>query len=163
MVWPFHCWFLAGIQLIHCQRIQKFRETSNLKHFFRKELDKAYFDNDPAYSDSKGLPKKTISDKILKDRVYGIARICQYDEYQIKLTSMVYKSFDKKTGSGVSVNEQLAEESHNPVIKQLKRRNVYARFKGNICAVDLAEMGSLSSKSKNVKHVFTKYAWVKPL
>ena len=25
---------------------------------------------------------------------------------------MVYKCFDKKTGSGVSVNEQLAEELH---------------------------------------------------
>ena len=40
------------------------------------------------------------------------------------------------------------------------------RFKDNIWAVDLAEMGSLSSKNENVKcviNVFTKYAWVKPL
>ena len=41
---------------------------------------------------------------------------------------MVYKFFDKKTGSGVigkagvSVNEQLAEELHKPVIKKLKRK-----------------------------------------
>ena len=46
---------------------------------------------------------------------------------------------------------------------------VYARFKNNIWAADLAEMGSLSSKNKNVKYlfcvidVFTKYTWVKPL
>ena len=37
---------------------------------------------------------------------------------------MVYKFFDNKTGSGMSVNEQLAEELHKPVIKKLKRRKV---------------------------------------
>ena len=48
-------------------------------------------------------------------------------------------------------------------------KKVYARFKENIWAAYLAEMGSLSSKNKNVKHllfaidVFTKYTWVKPL
>ena len=83
---------------------------------------------------------------------------------------MVYKFFfDKKTRSGISVNEQLAEGLCKPVIKKFKRRKVFARFKNNICAADLAEMGSLSSKNKNVKYllcvidVFTEYAWVKPL
>ena len=64
---------------------------------------------------------------------------------------MVYKIFDKKTRSGVNVNEQLAEQLHKPVIKKIKRRKVYPRFKNNIWAVDLAEMESLSSKNKNVK------------
>ena len=79
---------------------------------------------------------------------------------------MVYKFFDKKTGLGVSVNEQLADELHQPVIKIFKRRKVYAKFK-DIWAADLAEMESFSSKNKNVKYllcvtdVFTKYAWVK--
>ena len=49
----------------HCERIQKFRETGNLKHLYRNELDKACFDHDAAYSHSKDLLKKTISDKIL--------------------------------------------------------------------------------------------------
>ena len=46
---------------------------------------------------------------------------------------------------------------------------MYARFKDNIWAADLAEMESLSSKKKNVEYllcvinVFTKHAWVKPL
>ena len=68
--------------------------------------------------------------------------------------------------AGVSVNEQLAEELHKPVTKKFKRRKVYARFKDNIWAADLAEMESLSSKNKNVKYllcvidVFTKYAWL---
>ena len=45
---------------------------------------------------------------------------------------MVYKIFDEKTGSGISVNEQLAEELHKPIIKKLKRRKVYTKFKDNI-------------------------------
>ena len=58
----------------------------------------------------------------MKDRAYKIARNRNYDGYQRELASMVYKVFDKKAGSGVSVNEQLAEELHKPVIKKLKRR-----------------------------------------
>ena len=82
---------------------------------------------------------------------------------------MAYKFLDKKTGSGISVNEQLAEELHKPVIKKFEIRKVYARFKDNICAAALDETGSLPSKNKNLKYllcvidVFTKYAWVKPL
>ena len=82
---------------------------------------------------------------------------------------MVCKFCDKKTESGMTVNEQLAEESHEPVMKKFKRRKVYARFKDNIWAADLAEMGSLSSKNENIKYLlcviddFIKYVWVKPL
>ena len=60
---------------------------------------------------------------------------------------MIFKCFDKKTGSGASVNKELAEELHKPVMKMFKRRRVYVRFKDNIWAEDLAEMGSLSSKN----------------
>ena len=51
-----------------------------------------------------------------------------------------------------------------PIMKKVKRRKVYPRFKDNIWAADLAEIKSLSSKNKNVKYllcvidVFTKYA-----
>ena len=60
---------------------------------------------------------------------------------------MVYKFFKTKTGLRVSVNEQLAEELHKTVIKKFKKREVYTRFKGNIWAADLPEMGSLFSKN----------------
>ena len=66
---------------------------------YRNELDKACFAHDAAYSDGKDLAKRTISRKILKDRAYEIARNYNYDEYQRALASMVYKFFDKKTGS----------------------------------------------------------------
>ena len=153
----------------HRERIQKFREAGNLKDLYKNELDKACFAHDAAYSVSKDLPKITISGKSLRDRAYEFARNLNYDGYQRALASMVYKCFDKKTGSRISVNEKLAEELHKPVIKKFKRRKVYARFKDNIWAADLAEMESLSTKNENVKYslcvidVFTIYAWVKPL
>ena len=102
--------------------------------------------------------------KILKDRAYQIARNRNYDGYQRALASMIYKFFDKKKGSDITVNEQLVEELHKPIIKKVKRRRVYTRFKGNIWAVELAEMESLSTNNKIVKYllcvidVFTKYA-----
>ena len=55
------------------------------------------------------------------------------------------------------------------MIKKLKRRKVYARFRDNTWAADLAEMRSLYSVSCGVKYLlcviyaFTKCAWVKPL
>ena len=104
----------------------------------------------------------------MKDRAYEITRSHKYDGYQRALARMVYKFFDKKTGPWVSVNEEIAKDLHKQVIKNLKRRKVYARFKGNIWAADLAEMVSFSSKSQNVKNllyvidIFTKYAW-KPM
>ena len=70
---------------------------------------------------------------------------------------------------GASVNEELPQEQHKPVLKKIRRRRAYARFKDNIWAADLAERGSLSSQNWGVKYllcvidVFTKYAWVKLL
>ena len=87
----------------------------------------------------------------------------------IKDSQQVWQVFDKKTGLGASVNEELAQELHKPVIKKFKRMKVYARFKDNILAEDLAKLGSLSSTNQDVKDllcvidVFTKYAWIKPL
>ena len=54
-----------------------------------------------------------------------------------------------------------------PVIKKLKRRTVYARFKDNIWAGDLVEMGSLSSENWNFKFLLyvidVQISWVKSL
>ena len=59
----------------HRERIQKFRETGNLKHLYRNELDKACFVHDAAYSESKDLAKRPVSDKILKGRTYKLQEI----------------------------------------------------------------------------------------
>ena len=82
---------------------------------------------DAAYSDSENLEKKSISDKILKDRAYKIARNCGYNGNQRALASTFF--FYKKIGSGLNANEQLAEELHKPVLKIWKRKNVYANLK----------------------------------
>ena len=121
----------------HEQRIQKFRETGDTNYIFKNdiyinELDKACFVHDAAYSDSKDLTKRTVADKILKDKAFDIAKDPKYDEYQRGLASMVYKFFDSKVaspdkksvGSGAKrvntkitpQNEQLAEELHQPII-----------------------------------------------
>ena len=104
-------------------------------------MDKACFPHDAVYSGSKELAKRAILDRVLKDRAYEIARHCNYDG--------VHKFFDKKAALWRSVNEQLAEEFHKPVIKKFKRRELCARFKDNIWTADLSEMESLSSKNEN--------------
>ena len=55
------------IVLVDCllnivKKIHKFRETSNLKHIYKNKLDKAWFSHGVAYSDSKDVIKRTISD-----------------------------------------------------------------------------------------------------
>ena len=74
-----------------------------------------------AYGDFKDLIR-TVSDNVLKDKAFNIAKNPKYDRYQRRLASMVYKFFDKKlTGSGVNIevkhNEQLAKELHKPIIR----------------------------------------------
>ena len=80
----------------HRERIQKSKETGNLKHINQNELDEAIFAHDAAYSDSKDLAKRTVSCRILKDRVYEIAINPKYDGYQRGLASMVYMFLTRK-------------------------------------------------------------------
>ena len=54
---------------------------------------------------------------------------------------MVYKFFDNKKGWGVHVNEKLAAELRQPIIKKFKRTRAHWRFNGNLRAIDLDEPG----------------------
>ena len=76
------------------------RETGNLKHLYRNKLDKACLAHDSAYSDSKDLAKRTISDKILKDKAYEVAINRGHDGYQRALASMVYNFLIRKQDQG---------------------------------------------------------------
>ena len=119
----------------HKQRIQTFKETGDTNYIYKNELDKACFAHDAAYSDSKDLTKRTVSDKILRNKAINIAKDSKYDGYQRGLASMVYKFFDEKSafladkptkGSDVTAlinkslfqNQQLAEELHKPIIRK---------------------------------------------
>ena len=125
----------------HKKRIQRFKETGDTNYIYKNQLDKGCFTHDAAYSDSKDLTKRTAADKILRNRVFNIAKDPKYDGYQRGLASMVYKFFDKKSkGSGVkhvntklaTQNQQLAEELHKPIIRKFEKRKVHAAFKDNI-------------------------------
>ena len=87
-----------------------------------------------AYGNFKELKRRTASDKILRDKAFNIAKNPKYDGYQRGLASVLYKFF---TGGGVSIplelNEQSAKELHKPIIRKLKKRKVYSRFRDNIC------------------------------
>ena len=110
----------------HEQRIQKFKETGDTNYIYTNEFDQACFTHDAAYSDSKDLTKRTVADKILKNKAFDIAKDPKYDGYQRGLASMVYKLFDSKvSGSSAKLmlqNEQLANELHKPIIRKFEKR-----------------------------------------
>ena len=144
----------------HKQQIQKFKETGDTNYIYKNELDEACFTHDATYSDSKDLTKRTVADKILRNRAFSIAKDPKYDGYQRGLGSRVYKFFDKKSkGSGVKhVNtkltpqkQQLAEELHKPIIRKFEKRKVHAEFKDNIWGADLADMQLLSRYKKGIR------------
>ena len=159
----------------HKQRIRKFKETGDTNYIYKNELDKACFTHDAEYSNGKDLTERTVTDKILRDKAFNIAKDPKYDGYQRGLASMVYKFFDKKSkGSGVKhvntkltpQNQQLAKDLHKLIIKKFEKRKVHAAFKDNIWGADLAYMQLLSRYNKGIRFllcvidIFSKYAWV---
>ena len=164
------------------ERIQKFKETEDTSYIYKKELDKAYFQHCMAYGDFKDLKRRTASDKVLTDKTFNIAKNHKYDRYQTGLTSMVYKFIDKTSalhadksvsGSGVNIlsefNEQLAKESHKPIIRKFEKRKFDLGFRNNIRGADLADMQLISYFNKGFRcllcviDIFSKYVWVVPL
>ena len=184
---PQFTYSVCGSFTKHKQRIQKFQETGDTNYIYKNELGKACFAHDAAYSDSKNFTKRTVADKILRDKAFNIAKDKKYDGYQRGLASMVYKFFDKKfassadkstEGSGAKhvhntklapQNQQLAEELHKPIIKKFQKRKVHAAFTDNIWGADLADIQLLSRYNKGIRFllyvidIFSKYAWVVPL
>ena len=75
------------------ERIQKFKETEDTSYNYKNELDKACFQHDMAYGDFKDLAKRTLEDKVLRDKAFKIASDQKYHAYQRGLASMVYKVF----------------------------------------------------------------------
>ena len=126
------------------KRIKKFKEIEDTSYIYKSELDKACFQHDMAYGDFKDLEKRTIADKILRDKALKIASDKIYDGYQKGLASVVYSFFDKKTkGSGIAnskENIQLADELHKQIIRKFEKIKVYSSFRDNIWGVDLADM-----------------------
>ena len=88
------------------KRIQKFKGTGDTSYIYKNELDKACFQHDMAYGEFKDLAKRTIADKILRDKAFKIASDKKCDGYQKGLASMVYSFFDKKTKGSEIANSK---------------------------------------------------------
>ena len=148
---------------------------------YTNELDKASSQQDMAYGDFEDLPRKTASDKALRDKAFNIkyknvkAKIPKHDGYQRGLTSMVYKFSDEKSTSNRTIknkntsNEELAEELHKPITRKFEKRQVYSSFQDNIWGADFADMQLISKFTKRIRFllcvidIFITYTWVIPL
>ena len=66
----------------------------------------------------------------------------------------------------IKQNLQLANKLHKPIIRKIKQRKVYFRFKDNIWGADLADMQLIRTFNKGIRFLlcvidsFSKYAWV---
>ena len=161
------------------ERIQKLKKKQRIQAIFMKM--KACFQPDMAYGNFKDLARRTASNKILRDKVFNIAKYPKYYGCQRGLASMVYKFFDKTSSgtgrplSSVSLiannkeNIQLADELHKPITRKFKKRKVYSSFRDNIWGADLADMQLISKSNKGFRFllcvidIYSKYAWVIPL
>ena len=56
-------------------------KTGNTDFIYKNDLDKACFQDDMAYGESKDLARRTQSDKGLRDKAFEIASNSNYDGY----------------------------------------------------------------------------------
>ena len=129
-----------------------------------------------ASGDFEDLNRRTIADKVLRDKAFNIAKNAKHDRYQRGLASIngLQIFFDKKASAGAIKNEiisnkQIAEELHKPIIRKFEKRKVHSSFVDNIWGADLADMQLMSKFNEEfnfllcVIDIYSKYAWVIPL
>ena len=129
-----------------------------------------------AYEEFKDLNRRTAGDKVLRDKVFDIAKNPKYDGYQRGLALMVYEFFDENISNGtvkteVISSKELAEELQKPIIRKSEKRKVHLPFIVNIWSADLADVQLISKFNKRFRFllcvfiidVCIKYAYVIPL
>ena len=129
---PVFAYSTCGTFTKNKERIHKFKETENSRYIYQNESDKAYLQHNMVFGDFKDLPRRTTSDKVLRDKTFNIAKNSKYHGYQRGLTSILYKFFDKVSGGAVAdesaikskimSNQQLAEELHQPIIRKVEKQ-----------------------------------------
>ena len=107
------------------------------------------------YGDFKDLTRRTTPDKILRDKVFNIAKNLKYDGHQHGLASMVNNFFDKKASRSAIKNQnmsdqQLAEELHKAIIRTFNKRKVQSLF------IDTARKTIFSFSKCSKKLIFPK-------
>ena len=127
-----------------------------------------------AYGDFRDLNRRTDDDKVLRDKVFNIAKNPKYDGRQPRLVSIVYKFCDNRTSDRTSTlarsetlatriksaieneiisNKELAEELHKQIIKKFEKRKVHSPFIDYIWGADLADMQFISKFNKDFCYV----------
>ena len=85
---------------------------------------------------------------------------------------MLYKCFDKKASGGAiksMSNQQLPNELHKPIVKNVLKRRDHSSFKDNIWGTDLADIQLISKSNKEIRFllcvidIFSKYGCAVPL
>ena len=71
----------CGPSIENKKRIQKFREAGDPRYIYQNELEKGFFQHDMSYADFKDLPRRAVSDKVLHDKAFYIAKNPKYDGY----------------------------------------------------------------------------------
>ena len=99
-----------------------------------------------AEKDLKDLNRKTAADKVLRDKVFNIAKNPKYHRYQHGFASMFHESFDEKTS-----NKELAEELHKPIIRTFEKTKVHSPFIGNILGANVADIQLISKFNKGFR------------
>ena len=108
-----------------------------------------------AYGEFKDLNRRTAGDKVLRDKVFDIAKNPKYDGYQRGLALMVYEFFDENISNGtvkteVISSKELAEELQKPIIRKSEKRKVHLPFIVNVWSADLADVQLISKFNKDL-------------
>ena len=149
----------CGLFTKNKERIQKFNETGDSRYIYQNELGKACFQHDMAYRDFKDLPKRTASDKVLRDKAFNVAKTPKYNGYQCGLASVVNRYFDKKSLDD-DVKIKLCQINNQPknyanqLLENLKKRKVFSSFKNNISGADLADIQLISKFNKEIRFIY---------
>ena len=61
------------------------------RYIYKNELDEACFQHNMPYADLRNFPKRTASEKVLRDKAFDIAENSKYEGYQKVLALMAYK------------------------------------------------------------------------
>ena len=77
---------------------------------------------------------------------------------------MVYKFLIKKTPdgtveNGIIRNKELSEELPKPIIRKIKKRNVYSNFIDNLWSADLPNMQLISKFSNGIRFLLFCYSY----
>ena len=71
------------------EKIKKFKGTGHSRYIYQNETDKACFQHHIAYGKFKKLPRKAVSNKVLRDKTFHIAKNPKYNGYICGPASMV--------------------------------------------------------------------------